>query len=101
MAAMKKKKVVEEPTSKTARNSMRKGQKKDEGFKASGDMNRIIPLAGGEWAYVLDPRNGLTHHVKVGSEKWVNLLLDLVDSEHGPRIQEEMHALGWGDYEQG
>lgn len=90
-----KKKVVAEPTSKTARSSLAK-RTKEEPFKASGDIDRIIPLCGGEFAYVLDPRNGLTHHVKVGTERWDTLMNDLrTDPAHAMRIQAELEKLGW------
>lgn len=86
------------PQSKTARASMAKGKKKEEGFIASGDMDRIIPLCGGEWAYVLDPRDGRTHHVKVDSDKWYSLIIPLLeDAKHGPRIYAQINKLGWND----
>lgn len=84
--------------SKTARAS--KGKKKEEGFQASGDMDRIIPLCGGEWAYVLDPRNGVTHHLRVGSKQWniiINELLD--DPKHSARIDAQIKRLGWATSE--
>lgn len=90
-----KHKMSNEPSSKTARSSMAKS-KKDEPFKASGDMARIIPLAGGEWAYVQDPRHGTLRHLKVGSDSWDLLMSELLtDSEHGQRIQVELETLGW------
>lgn len=90
-----KKKVVDDShLSKTARAS--KGKKKEEGFIASGDMDRIIPLCGGEWAYVLDPRDGRTHHVRVGYPKWNELMSVLVDDpKHGARIKTQLDKLGW------
>lgn len=95
MSPVKKKKVVEEPTSKTARASMKKGQKKDEGFKPSGDAGRIVSLNKGAHAYLLDPRDGRTHHLAVGSDKWVALLAELDETPHGVGIQAEITALGW------
>jgi len=84
------------PQSKTARASMAKGKKKEEGFIASGDMERIIPLCNGEWAYVLDPRDGRTHHVKVDGESWMSLIIPLVeDAKHGARIKAQIESLGW------
>lgn len=94
MAGKKKAVVDDSHLSKTARAS--KGKKKEEGFIASGDMERIIPLCGGEWAYVLDPRDGRTHHVRVGSEKWNDLTGALLeDPKHGSRIQAQIVKLGW------
>lgn len=90
----KKKVDSTNPQSKTAKRSQ--GKKKEEGFLASADMDRIIPLAGGEWSYILDPRDGLTHHVKVGSDKWNSLIEELIiDSRYGPRIQSQIERLGW------
>jgi hypothetical protein len=94
MAGKKKAVVDDSHLSKTARAS--KGKKKDEGFIASGDMERIIPLCNGEWAYVLDPRDGKTHHVRVNSEKWSSLIGPLLeDPKHGTRIQVQIAKLGW------
>lgn len=92
----KKKVEAGGPQSKTARASMSKGKKKEEGFIASGDMERIVSLCNGEWAYVMDPRDGRTHHVRVNSEKWSNLIGPLLeDPKHGTRIQAQLDTLGW------
>jgi hypothetical protein len=83
-----------ESVSKTAKASMGKG--KNEGFKASGDMNRIISLNNGEFAYLMHPGSGLTYKLKVGTHSWNNMLLNLLeDVEHGPRIEKELKELGW------
>lgn len=80
--------------SKTAKRSV--GKKAAEGFLASGDMDRIIPLCGGEWAYVLDPRDGKTHHIRVGSNKWTTVINDLLASDKfGARIESQLNKLGW------
>lgn len=90
-----KKKVDDVPQSKTARASMAK-KLKEEAFKASGDMNRIVPLAGGTWAYVFHPVTGRTHHVKVGSEAWDAVVGELLlNSSQASRIQLELEKLGW------
>lgn len=88
------KKVSTESQSKTAK-AMARRALKDEAFKASPDMNRVIPLCGGEWAYLMDPRDGKLHHVKVESENWTALIEDLMTTEHGTRITEELEKLGW------
>lgn len=90
-----KKKVVDDShLSKTARAS--RGKKKEEGFLASADMDRIIPLNGGTWAYLLDPRDGRTHHLRVNSDKWNDLITVLVeDPKHGPKVQSQLNKLGW------
>lgn len=92
--ASKKKVDAGGPVSKTARAS--KAKKKEEGFIASGDMDRIIPLCGGEWAYLLDPRDGSTHHLRVGSDKW-NSLVEILreDPKHGERLKKQLTRLGW------
>lgn len=91
--ASKKKIDAGGPVSKTARASK---VKKEEGFIASGDMDRIIPLCGGEWAYLLDPRDGKTQHIRVGSERWNSLIEVLVDDpRYGDRIQRQLIRLGW------
>lgn len=93
--AGKPKKNVEGPTSKTARASLAQKGIKDN-FKASADMNRIISLAGGEFAYVLDPRTGNTYHLRRGSQSWGILLDDLLaHPEWGPKIADELNDLGW------
>lgn len=93
MAGKKKNVVDDAHLSKTARAS--KGKKKDEGFIASGDCDRIISLNGGTYAYVLTP-DGKTHHVKVGSDKYVSLIEPLVTNEkHGARTRAQLDKLGW------
>lgn len=93
---MAKKRVSAEPASKTARSSMPKKGMKEEGFKASADMARIISLAGGEWAYVQDPRCGTLRHLRVGTDSWDFLISELLtDPEYGLRIQHELKTLGW------
>lgn len=89
-----KKKVVDDAhLSKTARAS--KGKKKDEGFIASGDCDRLIPLNGGTHAYVLTI-DGKTHHVKVYSDEWNTLVEPLVTNEkHGARTRAQLDKLGW------
>lgn len=83
--------------SKTARaSSLKKGGKK-EGFipAAPEHMKRIVSLGGGSHAYLMDPRDGKTHHLAVGSEKWDALLLTLADTDHGVHIEAEIRKLGW------
>lgn len=91
---MVSKKVVDAGAqSKTAKKSQ--GKKKEEGFIASGDVDRIISLCGGQFAYILDTE-GKTHHVKVGSEKYSNLVTVLqADQKHGARVAGQLKSLGW------
>lgn len=80
--------------SKTARASMAKG-KKQEGFIASGEMDRVIPLAGGEYCYLLDPRDGRTHHLRTGSDKYETVVNGVLASNHGERLRGEMAQKGY------
>lgn len=70
-------KTLTEVSNKTARKNQQKGKAKDQAFIPSPDVTRIIPLNGGQHAYVLDPRNGRTHHVKVDSPEYESLLVEL------------------------
>lgn len=96
MAGKKRKSIQDDvKLSKTARAS--KGKKKDEGFIASGDCDRIISLNGGTYAYVLTP-DGKTHHVKVFSDKFNFLVEGLVTNEkHGARTRTQLDKLGWNN----
>lgn len=79
--------------SKTARAS--KGKKKEEGFIASGDVDRLISLNGGSFAYILTT-DGKTHHVRVGSDQFNSLIEILVnDDKHGARTRLQLAKLGW------
>ena len=94
MAGKKRNQIQDVPLSKTARAS--KGKKKEEGFQASADMDRIIPLDNGRWAYVLDPRDGRTHHLRVGSDLWTSLVGEIVSDERfGERVRKQLDKLGW------
>lgn len=88
-----KKAAADVVQSKTARVSSR-NRNKEEAFKASGEMNRIISLANGEFAYLLDPRDGKTWHLATDSQEWANLIEDLLkDPTHGPRIEAELNSM--------
>lgn len=92
--AGKKKNVQDAPQSKTARASL--GKKKAEGFQASADMDRFISLGGGTYVYLSDPRDGKTHHLQVGSDRYNLVITELLDSVHGERIRTEMLVKGFG-----
>lgn len=62
--------------SKTAKRSVGKGKEQSFIAAAASDLNRIISLCNGEWAYVLD-LNGRTHHVKTNSEKYLELIQEI------------------------
>lgn len=85
-----KKKIETGVQSKTARASMAKGKGKQEGFIASGEMDRIISLAGGEYLYLMDPRDGRTYHLRTGSLRYSTIMTALLESSHGDRIKTEM-----------
>jgi hypothetical protein len=78
--------------SKTARASMRTGGAK-ESYVASPDVSRIVPLGGGTHAYVLDPRDGKTVHVKVASDRFIEVLSELVEAGHGDRMRRDLAEL--------
>lgn len=86
--------------SKTSRaSSLKKGGGKEAAFIAAAPehMNRFISLNGGRNAYLLDPRDGRTYHLEVGSEKWARIVGALLVSEHSARINAELIANGWED----
>lgn len=83
-----KKGKFDAPLSKTARAS--KGKKKDEGYQPSGELDRFVPLARGEYAYLRDPRDGRTLHLRVGSDKWNTVIGELLGSVHGNRIKAQL-----------
>ena len=78
--------------SKTARASMRTGGGK-ESYIPSADVSRIVPLGGGSYAYVLDPRDGRTLHLEVASDKFVEVLNELVEAGHGDRVRRDLADL--------
>lgn len=67
-------KTLTEVSNKTARKNQQKGKAKDQAFIPSPDVTRIIPLNGGQHAYVLDPRNGKTWHGKTDSDEYRSLV---------------------------
>lgn len=74
-------KKIEETQNKTARKNATKGKARDAAFIPSPDVKRIISLNGGQHAYILNPTNGKTHHVKVDSPEYRELLQLLFDNE--------------------
>lgn len=85
-----KKKIETGVQSKTARASMAKGKGKQEGFIASGEMDRIISLAGGEYLYLMDPRDGRTHHIRTSSTQYNTVVNEIFSTNHGERLREEL-----------
>lgn len=79
--------------SKTARASMRGSTGGREGYIASADAARIVPLGGGTHAYVLDPRDGRTLRFSVASEGFITTLCTLVEAGHGDRVRRDLADL--------
>lgn len=78
--------------SKTARASLAK-KGKSEGFLASGELDRVYSLGGGEYARILDPRNGKSHHVRVGSAPYDLVVTELLATNHGEKVRTELVKL--------
>lgn len=70
----KAKKGVDEAVNKTARKNQTKGKAQNKDFIPSPDCPRIISLNGGQHAYILNPTNGRTHHLKVDSDEYRSLV---------------------------
>lgn len=88
-------KKIEEAVNKTARKNQQKGSKHD-GFICHADMERIISLGGGSHMYLLDPRDGKTHHLQVGSVKYDEFFTAiLLDEKHGVRVRTELAKKGF------
>ena len=90
--AGKVKKKDDGAQSKTARASMRGGSTK-ETYNASPDVARIVPLGGGTGAYVLDPRDGRTVRLTLGTEKFFDVLTALADAGHADRLRRDLSDL--------
>lgn len=83
--------------SKTARASIRPTQTKG-GLAISGDIDRIVPLDDGRWAYVRDA-DGKTQHLRTSSDEIISLL-DSLDGEGRvtvelARLAERFPTHGW------
>lgn len=91
--------------SKTARASALKKGGKKEGFvpapgTGEGSLKRIISLGGGTHAYLLDPRDGKTLHLRVGSERWDQVMTELGETPYAEQITNEIISI-WGDMNAG
>jgi hypothetical protein len=96
--AGKKKSTNDEGLGKTARASALKKGGKKEGFIAAAPekLDRVISLAGGEYLYLLDPRNGRTKHLRTGSVDYNNFVDTLIqDADHGQHIRAELTRKGF------
>lgn len=83
--------------SKTARASSLKKGGKQEGFIAAAPehMDRIVSLGGGSHIYFLDPRNGKTLHLRVGSEAYNAAIISVLASSHAANVTAELTRKGF------
>lgn len=80
--------------SKTAQRS--KGKVKDQGFQASWECPRVYSLAGGTYARILDPRDGRSKHLAVGSDSYFEVVSQIVAAEpHGHKMAAEIERMGF------
>lgn len=70
-----------------------RGMKQPQGKQPAADSRRIIPLGGGEWAYVFDAEFK-THHVRTDSQEFRDLVAQLNETMNG-RGDKELERLGW------
>ena len=80
-------------TSKTARASVRAGQSSGGALSVLGEYKYLIPLAGGDFAYVRNLTNGKTQHLKTNSDAFVEEIRVLAAAGHGAKIRAELTAL--------
>jgi hypothetical protein len=94
--AGKKKGLNDDGLGKTARASALKKGGKREGFipAAPENLKRVISLNNGQHAYILDPRDGKTHHLQVRGAAWNVLIGDLMETEYAAQFDAEIKALG-------
>jgi hypothetical protein len=71
----------------------RKG--KESPYQPSGEVDRIISLGGGTYAYVFDA-NGKTHHLRRDSDAMVAVCRE-ADAAMGGRISAQLTRMGWTD----
>ena len=94
--------------SKTARASMPKSASSVKGsayaVAATSEINRLVPLGGGSYAYVLDPKDGKTLHMSVTSDEFVAKITEMAANGLGERLTAELDQLavahpgnGWGE----
>jgi hypothetical protein len=80
-------------TSKTARASVRAGEKAGGGLSVLGEFKYLIPLNGGKNAYVRNLTNGKTAHLRTDSQAFVEEIRILAAAGHGAKIRAEFQAL--------
>lgn len=59
----------------------------------SSELSRIVPLQGG-WCYLRDVKVGKTYHLKVGSDRFNELVAELTEVLGEKRMAEELKKVG-------
>jgi hypothetical protein len=84
----------DEVVSKTARASaVQAGQKK---MQTDPGIKRLVPLNGGELAYLRHPATGKSPKFRVGSEEFINAMAELGE-QWLPQLLAELKELGWSE----
>jgi hypothetical protein len=80
-------------TSKTARASVRAGEKAGGAMSVLGEFKYVIPLNGGKNAYVRNITTGKTARLRTDSTAFAEEIRTLAAAGHGPKIRAEFVAL--------
>jgi hypothetical protein len=80
-------------TSKTARASVRAGEKAGGALSVLGEFKYVIPLNGGKNAYVRNLTTGKTARVRTDSQAFIDEIRSLAAAGHGAKIRAEFSAL--------
>jgi hypothetical protein len=82
-------------TSKTARASVKAGQKSGAagGLNVLGEFKYLIPLNNGKHVYLRNLTNGKTLHLATGSEAFTEAVKTLAAAGHGAKIKAEIEGL--------
>ncbi|WP_026929259.1 hypothetical protein [Glycomyces tenuis] len=81
-------------TSKTARASVKAGQKAGAagGLNVLGEFKYLIPLNNGKHVYLRNLTDGRNLHLATGSEAFVEAVKALNEAGHGEKIKAEIEA---------
>lgn len=66
---------------------------KSETYQVSGEIQRIISLDGGNWAYIFD-ENGKLHHLRTDTLEFLDKCHE-VDAATGGLVVRALEGLGW------
>jgi len=82
-------------TSKTARASVKAGQKGGAagGLNVLGEFKYLIPLNNGKHVYLRNLVDGKTLHLATGSEAFIEAVKALAAAGHGAKIKAEIEGL--------